>query len=89
MDKSSLNTAKNGSATSLWHLILVTFSFKDHEGNPSVDYHPKTKTYYNYLNKIGFNLSSETGQWADQCDERTEAIQERPEHLLHSWFNFV
>jgi hypothetical protein len=66
-----------------------TFSFKDHEGNPSVDYHPKTKTYYNYLNKIGFNLSSETGQWADQCDERTEAIEERPEHLLHSWFNFV
>ena len=66
-----------------------TFAFNDHEGNPSVDYHPKTKTYYDYLNKIGFNLSSETGEWASSCDTHTEAIEERPEQLLHAWFDLT
>ena len=66
-----------------------TFKFKDHEGNDQADYHPKTKTYYNYLNRIGFNLSSGTGEWADTCDAHTEAIELNPLNLLHDWFDFT
>ncbi len=67
-----------------------TFTFNDHEGNERIDYHPKTATYTNYLNKVGFNLSSETCEWADMCDKQTASIQNESElQYLHKWYNFV
>ena len=67
-----------------------TFSFTQPDGSSQVDYHPKTKTYYNYLKTIGINLSEETGAWADECDAHTTSVESSEDlDYLHKWFNFI
>lgn len=64
-----------------------TFEFLNEDGTSYIDYHPKTLNYYNYLTKIGINLSKETAQWSEDCDKHTSTVKERNQlKYLHKWY---
>lgn len=64
-----------------------TFSFKNEDESDYVDYHPKTSKYCEYLSKVGINISADTVEWAQQCDNHTATIRYRSDlDYLHKWY---
>jgi len=58
------------------------FTFGDY-----IDYHPTTRRYFEYLNKIGFQMSPSTATWANECDNHTRTIEDRDLlEALHPWY---
>lgn len=67
-----------------------TFRFLHDDGSEFVDYHPKTKTYCDYLTKIGIDISQNTKDWASACDNKTQSIRSADDlAYIHKWYETV
>jgi hypothetical protein len=45
---------------------------EDKNAEQSVDHHPSTSRWCNYLEKIGYTVSEQTRSWAERCDNRVK-----------------